>query len=124
MEQNYDFKETRKYLKPLTPQELDVKHETAANKMIEISRLKRDLKLITKRFKDQIDPLLKEQEDLLTQIHSKQQEVSGNLYLFANQEEGKMYTYDENGEEVESRRLRPEERQAKIFDGLKKAVGE
>ena len=77
-------------------------------------------KEVMQEFKLQMDPLAKQNKKLLTEVKTRQAEVTGALYLMANHDEGMMETYDALGELISARRLRPEEKQQNIFS-LKKA---
>lgn len=60
---------------------------------------------------------------LLTEIKTKQTDVDGTLFHMANHDDGMMEIYDQDGDLVSSRRLRPEEKQGTIFS-LPKVVNQ
>lgn len=115
LEQNADRIEQNEYLKPLTPEDLDLRREKLTDNAIQLSDLEEEKKEAMADFKAKIDPLTKENKGLLVEIKTRQAKVSGVLYHMANHEEGMMETYDENGELIQSRRLRPDEKQQSIF---------
>ena len=49
------------------------------------------------------------------QISSRQESATGTLFLIANPDTSMMETYTETGELIETRRLRPDERDQNIF---------
>lgn len=108
-----DYEETT-YVKPLSQEELDVKHEQLADNCIEVNALEETLKGVKAEFKGKIEPMKAERSTLLRQIKTRQEEATGKLFHFNNHDDGMRYTYDENGELVSSRRLRPEEKQKRI----------
>jgi len=110
-----DSSETTKYQKPLSPDELDSKRETLTNNAIELSQHEDELNEIKKEFKAKMDPLRQQNKQLLDQIKTRQETVEGTLYNCANHITGFMETYDENGELISTRKLRPEEKQGKLF---------
>lgn len=115
LQQNADHIEETTYYKPLTQEELDLRRENLTDNAIQLSEYEDDKKEMMADFKLKMDPLTKENKKLLTEVKTRQAEVSGNLYYLANHEDGMMETYDENGELISSRRLRPEEKQQNIF---------
>lgn len=123
---NCDSMEETSYTKDLTQYELDVKQETIAANCINVFQLEEDKKKAIQVFKDQIDPLKEETRELCGQVKNRKEEVKGKLFHFADHETSIMNTYDEMGEFVASRRLKPEEKQARLFiaPGGKVASGE
>jgi hypothetical protein len=115
LQQNADSIEQTDYLKPLSPDELDIKREILTENAIKLSELEDEKKEAMQEFKSQMDPLAKANKELLTEIKTRQAKFFGHLYHMANHEDGMMETYDDNGELVASRRLRPEERRQNLF---------
>lgn len=114
LEANADKVEETDYLKPLTPEELDVRREKHTENSIKLSDLEEEKKDAVSGFKAKMEPLQVENKELLFEIKTKQAKVSGRLYHLANHGESMMETYDENGEMISSRRLRPEEKQGRM----------
>jgi len=107
--------EKTSYLKDLTPEEIDVKNETISANCIQVFRLEEKKKEAIAGFKVQIDPLKEQTRTLCEQVETRKEEVNGMLFHFPDHELSIMNTYDELGEFVSSRRLRPEEKQARLF---------
>lgn len=107
--------ENTSYYVNLTQDELDVRREKLTDNFIKISDLDTELKSVTKRLKSEQKPLIEENTDLLHNIKTKTEQKSGVLYHVDDQEDGTMYSYDEEGTLITSRRLRPDERQCSIF---------
>jgi len=105
-----------KYLKVLSPEELDIKRETLTDNAITLSEQEDELTGIKAGYKAKMDPLRKANKELLGEIKTKQTQVEGTLYHIANHDSGMMETYDELGSLVSSRRLRPDEKQATLFN--------
>jgi hypothetical protein len=121
LQTNADKIEETTYQKPLTEDELNMRREILTDNSIRLGDLEEAKKTATRVFKDQIDPLKAANKDLLLELRTKQAKVEGKLYMMANHEDGMMETYDEQGILIESRRLRPEEKQQNIFS-LSKAL--
>jgi flagellar motility protein MotE (MotC chaperone) len=117
LNQNCDSKETTPYIRNLTQEELDFKRETHVDNCIELDRLNDELKIVKAEYKVKMEPVSEENKKLLRQIKTRQEELTGTIFNFSDFEEGMVNTYDENGEFVGSRRMKPEERQlkAKLF---------
>lgn len=121
---NCDSRDETKYMKDLSQEELDVKRETLTTNYININDLDEELAIIKASFKERTEPLKQENKTLLAQVKTRKEEVKGVIFNFADHEEGMMNTFDEGGDLIQSRRLRPDERQAKLFVAGGKAVNE
>ena len=115
LQQNADSIEETTYQKQLTEDEKLERKDVLLKNSIQLFDLEEEKKEAVKVFKDRIDPLKKENNQLLTELRTGQAKVDGTLYHMANHEDGMMEIYDSNGEIVESRRLRPNERQGKLY---------
>jgi hypothetical protein len=119
--ENADRIEETTYFKPLSQDELDLRREKLTDNAILLSEFEDEKKDIMDTFKSKMKPLVDENKVIMEDVKRKQAEVTGKLFHMANHEEGLMETFDENGEFVSSRRLRPDEKQATIFTSLSKA---
>lgn len=115
LQDNCDSYEETKFLKELSPDELDVKRESLTNNLIQLSTMEDELTEIKESFKLKMKPLKTENVGLLNEVKTRKQTVVGMLYNYANHEEGMMETYDETGELIASRRLQPSEKQGRLF---------
>lgn len=115
LKDNCDSAEETSYLKDLTDEELDIKRETLTTNCITSNRLEEELKEIKSEYKAKIDPLKEETRELCHQVETRKEECKGILFHFADHELSIMNTFDELGEFVSSRRLKPEEKQARLF---------
>jgi heat shock protein HspQ len=114
--------EETKYYRDLSEQDLVEKHQELSKNLIKLNELDEELKDIKDDYKTRMKPMVTLQKDLLEAIGIKKELVDGTLYHIANQVDGMMETYTSEGELHSSRRLRPDERQARLF--IDKAVGE
>ena len=103
------------YLKPLSAEEIDQHRETITNNFITYSDLEEEKKEAMANFKAKMDPIVKENKVLLTEVRTKHAKVQGRLYHIPNHEKSIMETYDEDGYFVSSRRLLPTEKQGRLF---------
>lgn len=112
---NCDSRDETSYMKDLSDEELDIKREKLTENTIQYFSLDEELKEMSAAFKKRMDPLKKENRAICEQVKTRKEEVNGTLFHFADHEQSIMNTYDERGEFVSSRRLRPEEKQGKLF---------
>jgi K+ transporter len=103
------------YVKILTADEIILRKDTLAESSIKLSDLDEELDKIKKEYKEKMSPFKKEIAVLLTDIRHGQTIVNGNLYHLANHEDGILESYNEEGEFITSRKLRPDERQGGVF---------
>lgn len=121
LNENCDSKETTSYVRNLTQEELDFKREVHVDNCVQLEEYNEELKKVKAEYKDKMEPLQDQNKTLLRQIKTRQEELKGTIFNYADHEDGMMYTYDENGDLVGSRRLKPEERQKKLFPLAKAA---
>jgi hypothetical protein len=123
LKDNCDDREETTYYKDLSQDDLDIKRESLSDNLVKLSEWEDELTYIKKEHKVKSDPLKVQNKILLTEIKTRKQEVTGVLYHIADHEQGIMETYDEQGEFVSSRRLRPNEKQQKLFPVSRAANG-
>lgn len=112
---NCDSHEETTYYKDLTPEELEFKREAFVENASKLNQMEEELSDIKKDFKQRIDPIKEENKALLVEVRTRKARVTGQLFHMANHEDGMMETYDENGDLVSTRRLRPDEKQGRLF---------
>jgi hypothetical protein len=112
---NADKVEQTTYEKELTEDELIAKREQFVDNSIAVSKLEDELSEKKKEYKSKIDPLKLINRALQYEVKTKKTEVKGTIFHMADHTNGYMETYDESGEMVASRRLRPDERQGRLY---------
>jgi len=120
---NADKVEQTDYEKELTEDELIAKREEFVDNSIDVSKLEDELAEKKKEYKNKIEPIKLINRSLQKEIKTKKKWVKGQLFHMADHVNGMMETWDETGELVSSRRLRPDEKQARLYIPSK-AVGE
>lgn len=103
------------YYKQLTPDELEVRQEKFIANTMKVNDLEAKKKAFVASTTNEQKPLKVESIDLLQTLKTKSEKVEGVLYHIDDQDEGMMNSYDEDGNLVSSRRLRPDEKQSSIF---------
>lgn len=123
LQDNNDGFEETTYYKDLSQDDLDIKRESLSTNLIQLSTWEDELQVVKDQYKSLMKPVKNSNTELLDQIKTKKEKVVGTIYHIADHENGVMETFDESGEFISSRRLRPDERQLKAFP-LRKASGE
>lgn len=121
---NADKVEQTTYEKELTQEELDAKREEFVDNDIQIAKLEDELNEKKAEFKSKMEPIKIVNRSLRQEVKTKKKEVKGQLFHMANHTDSMMETYDETGELVSSRRLRPDEKQVRMQVVLPKVAGE
>lgn len=112
---NCDHHEETSYMKDLDQDEINDRMGNLSKNLIAISKQDDILDEHKEAHKSVTKPLKLTNAKLLDEIKNRKTEVDGTLFYIADHENGIMEVYDENGEFQHSRRLRPEEKQAKLF---------
>jgi|GEM_PF-3986960 len=113
--------ENTDYRIALTPEELDQRREQFTNNSIWLKEEADKFNEVKTEYKERIKPKAVENETLIDEIVTRQQKKTGTLYHIAEYESNVMVTYDEAGEWVSERRLKPEEKkgQSRLFIPVK-----
>lgn len=111
------------YPKPLDAKEVTHLKDEYTKKRITISKLDEKKKEFMTDWKAEMKPLLLETGEQMTKIRSKVEEITGDVFLLAEHDEGMMGYYNTSGELVYSRPLMPEEMQFSIVDNSHKKNG-
>lgn len=124
MRNNADKVEREKYEKELTEEELVGKSAQFVENSIAVSNLEDELADKKKEFKNKIDPIKLTNRVLQYELKTKKRKVEGQLFHMADQVNSMMEVYDESGELVSSRRLRPEEKIHRPLSFIKPAANQ
>lgn len=108
--------ETKRYV-TLTPLELDIKREKLTENLIALDQENESFDLVKEEHKAKVKPLQAENSILITEVRTGQELREGTFYDIPDYESNLMVTYDNNGDWVAERRLRPDEKQgqSKMF---------
>lgn len=114
--------ENATFYRNLTQQEIDAKQGQVILNLIDIGNYEDELDKAKAEFKAKIDPLKAADVILIECIKTRKEEIVGTLYHMADQDSGMMEVYDDRGDLIYSRSLKPEEKQLKAFP--MKVIGE
>jgi hypothetical protein len=113
--ENCDHHEETNYMRDLDQDEVNERMGDLSKNLIVISKQDDILDEHKETHKAATKPLKLQNAKLLDEIKNRKTEVEGTLYYMADHENGVMEVYDEKGEFQHSRRLRPDEKQARLF---------
>jgi len=114
MESIADSITNESFTKILSEDEIIAKQKELSTTCILINEIEIEKKEAMDEFKLQLKEPNAEKAELLHAIKYKSEERVGNLYHLSDQENGFMYIFDEEGICVDSRLLKPTERQLSI----------
>lgn len=109
------------YFRQFTDDELDSKKDELVEQCINIDVKEVEFTDIKKTYGDEIKSLKKLRASLTDSIKIKGENTSGEIFEFAEHEDGLMVSFDEQGNVIGSRKLRPEEKQSNLFINSKTA---
>jgi hypothetical protein len=109
------------YFRNFSDDEIDDKKNALVDTCINIDIKEEQFSDVKKSWADEIKAIKKERSTLTTVIKQKGEDANGELFEFAEHEEGFMITFDIDGNEVDRRRLRPNEKQQQLFLNTKQA---
>ncbi len=102
------------YAKEFTKDELASKKDELSQQDIKLDKLEEEKKEITQEFNANIKKLKTERKTTLSCVRTGKEEVTEDVYLLDEQDEGVMRYYNQDGVLVYSRPLLPNERQLRI----------
>ena len=102
------------YARQLDEKELASLKDDLTQEDIKLDNLEKEKKEITTVFNNQIKEVKTERIGILTKVRSGIEEITEEVYLLDDQEEGKMGYYNSKGELVFERHLLQNERQHRI----------
>jgi hypothetical protein len=103
------------YHVPLTSDETTEAKDRLTELEIDQKKIRAKLESIKKDYKNRLKPIDKEIDELIDMLAIEARSESGKLYMFDDQEDGTMYTYDKEGNLINVRPLTPAETQTSIF---------
>lgn len=115
LEANADSIENIGYVRDFTPEEMDAMKDNLADYSIELNDLAIEKKELVKSINEKIKPIDQRRKVILENIRKKSEYVKEDCFVFIDQDSGMVGYYNSNGDLVSSRRIKPDERQTKIF---------
>ena len=120
---NCEGVEDMTFTEQLSEEQLAELREVHTDNCIEIGKHNEVLKEAKDAHKEAVKPLSTDNKDILKTLRTRHKEINGKVYRLANLDNGMMEYVNEKGHVVSSRRLKPEEKQTRVFP-LQKAVNE
>ena len=119
LKDNAEKTEEFTYPKALGSEDLGLLKDQLVKNSVSLSKLDEERKEFLTGIKAKVKPLKQEVAITLGKLRTKVEEVTEEVYLLADQEEGMMGYYNADGNLVYQRILLPEERQFRIVDASK-----
>lgn len=118
-----------RFFKKLTPEELTSRNSDYAQAALRLSDKQDEFEQVKEDFRGKIKEMEAMQVIRLSEIRSKGKWIQGQTYMIDDQVEGVMHIYDVDGELIETRPLRAEEKQTSLLSitktqEKKKAAGD
>jgi len=122
LEDNAEEVVNTSYTKHLSEDDLIEKRELLADKVIESKTMADEAKSIADSFKERLKPVKELVQKTATEIKLKAEERHGKIYRMFDYESKMVGEYDEQGDLILERRMKPSEMQTKIKTLHQKAV--
>ncbi len=103
------------YFRKFSQDELESKKDSLVDTCIDIDHKEEEFSEVKKSYSDELKAMKKNRANLTNSIKLKGEDTNGELFEFADHELNMMITLDDSGQEVTRRRLRPDEKQGKLF---------
>jgi len=113
-----DTHEQKHYVREFSQEELLDLNKQFSSKAIQIKNQDLEIQEKIKLLKEQVKAAKKHYNTILEQIRTGQEWRDGILYTMYDHEKGDAVTYDEFGNLISVRKLRPEERQLRLRTAL------
>lgn len=107
------------YIRRLTEEELEQIMFDHADNDLQISAIQTEMKRVVSEFKEQLKPLVKKRDEHLDKLKNKSEETIDNVFLMKDYDADKVRIYSPDGQCIEERRMRPDERQTSIYKSLR-----
>jgi hypothetical protein len=116
LKDNCERVESRGYMKPFTPEQLQGHKESLANLSIKIEEIEEEKKAQARYYKETLDPLIKERSGMVKNIRQKAEYVDELCYKFVDREAKETGYYNTEGDLIELRPATADEMQPNLFD--------
>jgi len=110
-----DKQEMQKVQRPYTHDEKMQMKDHVVEESISIKDVKKEMKAVVKEFNDALKKHADSVSHALDNIKKGYSENEETVYMIADQDAGEMNIYDANGVYLSTRKLRPDEKQTKVY---------
>ena len=102
------------YVRSLSEDEIYQRRIMVTDLFIKRRAIEEEKKAAIDEYKERLKPITEAMSEAISQIRTGLEERTGKQYLIADHENGDMNIYDEDGQFISRRRLRPDEKQTTI----------
>jgi hypothetical protein len=117
LKDNCERVESKGYMKPFTPEQLQGHKEELADLSIRIEQAEEEKKEAVKFFKEKLDPMTRQRSELVKSIRQKAEYVDELCYKFVDRENRQTGYYNAEGDLIELRPATADELQLTLFAG-------
>lgn len=122
LQTNADHIEDGTYFMSFGEEEMSQTKDELSQAAITLSAKESAFEEVKAKHKSEIAPYKKAYNTALQNLRTQGEQIEGKLFLFADQENKMMNYYDQFGDLIRSRRLKPEERQMTIMNSSAKTA--
>lgn len=115
LKDNADKIEIKGYMKPFDENQIGQYKDCLAETSIQLNDLAEEKKEFLAEIKEKVKPLESDRKKILKDIKQRSAFVEEQCYMFIDHDRGEVGYYNANGDLVDSRGIRPEERQKTVF---------
>lgn len=112
------------YIRRLSEDELQNLAVEMGENAVQIEVIEDRKREVMAEFKAEMDPFKDRNKVILKSLRSRVEEERGTVYEFRDFDDGKVYVFNNRGEKIESRRLRPDERQGSIMRQIREGTND
>jgi hypothetical protein len=106
--------EENRYVKPLSNDEMTIMKDEFTQTAIQKAMIDDEFAQVKSDFKARIEPLNTKISECLYALKHKAVEIKGKVYMLADYDNKMMHTVDAEGNVINSRLMKPEERQHRL----------
>ena len=113
-------REQQTVVRSLNPDEKDSLKEEYVITNIELTAKEEEYDKVKKEWQETLKPLKQKAKEHMDKIRTGYEEITSDIFLFRDHEEGRVYSILPNGEVHDSRRMLDHERQSTMQSNLRK----
>lgn len=110
------------YLRPLEEEEMSILKSELAQSMVQKGFIDNEFKEVKAGFKARLKPLEREIGTAIMMLTSRQMNENGKVYMLQDFDNNLMHTVTPDGTVLNSRPLKPEERQTMVMSSLPNSI--
>lgn len=102
------------YYRPMDPTEVSIVQNELSVASIEKSYLEEEIEEAKQGFKERMEPIKERVSEAIAELKTKTRKITGKVYTLADHETNMVHMVDSKGNAINSRQMKPEERQYRL----------